>query len=196
MTRPHVVKLGGSLLSTSTTPRLLNDWFDRAGRIHPGEHRVLIVGGGEPVDWLRRVDQQNPLGDTAAHWAAIALMDANAQVAAAWRPGVILTDDWPQLQQRLGDPGDTIFVTGPFLRNHEPLSPGTTLPVGWQVTSDCIAARVAVLLDARLTLLKATKFELQTSKAGWVQLAERGVVDEFFPELVDELDCVEVGALG
>jgi len=196
VTQPHVVKLGGSLLSAATTPALLNDWLERAGRTHPGEHRILIVGGGEPVDWLRRVDRQNPLGDTTAHWAAIALMDANAQVAAGWRPGAILTNDWHKLQQRGGAPGETIFAAGPFLRNCEPLSPGTTLPVGWQVTSDCIAARVAVLLDARLTLLKSREVELPTSKADWVQLANKGFVDEFFPELVEALDRVEVDALG
>ena len=58
---------------------------------------------------------------------------------------------------RMSQSETRILAPGNFLREVEPGLPGPKLPVGWDVTSDSIAARVAVLFDvAELVLLKSS----------------------------------------
>ncbi|MBV9124140.1 MAG: hypothetical protein JO112_12340, partial [Planctomycetes bacterium] len=57
--------------------------------------------------------------------------------------------------------------------------PGS-LPHGWQVTSDSLAVRVAVVLQARrLILLKSIPIPQETD---WSEAGRRGWVDEYFAE--------------
>ena len=67
-----------------------------------------------------------------------------------------------------------------FLREDES-RPGA-LPHSWDVTSDSIAARVAVMLGAeRLVLLKSVDVPSGTS---WEEALARGWVDAHFPRVV------------
>jgi aspartokinase-like uncharacterized kinase len=74
--------------------------------------------------------------------------------------------------------------------------PGTRLPVGWEVTSDSIAARLAELLDARLTLLKSIPppefLEQSQDLRHWRALAEAGWIDRFFPDLAENLHKIRL----
>ena len=62
--------------------------------------------------------------------------------------------------------------------NHDQAS-GDSLPASWDVTSDSIAARAAVVLHAsELVLLKSS---LPAESAGREALARSGFVDAYFP---------------
>lgn len=192
MIRPQrVIKIGGSLLGWPAIADHLDGYL---GQLE-SDRLVLIVGGGEPVEWLRRIDARATWGDAAAHDAAIAMMDANTRAVAGWLPTAKLTDSWDKVTHASDAAGVLLFAAGRFLREQEPSLPGTCLPVGWQVTSDSIAARVAALLDAPLTLIKSCGVETPRSREGWLGLADRGVVDAFFPRLVDEPPSVEIVTL-
>lgn len=192
---PHVVKIGGSLLSHPDARDAIGRWLTGSREEHPGEHQVLIVGGGAAVEWLRRLDRQHPLGAAAAHWGAIAMMDANAFAISEWWPEVALVDAWAALLKRVKQPGATLFATRAFLQGEESNLPGTRLRIGWQVTSDSIAARIAIILHGRLTVLKSSQFATPTTLAEWQCLTEQGAVDRFFPLLVPELAKVSLATV-
>jgi len=149
-TTPHVVKIGGSLLAEPGAMARVAEWLDATRR--PGETRLLVAGGGPVVDGLRAIDRANPLDEAASHGAAVRLMDANTRLAPAWLAGVVLAAT-PRAALDAGG-GDHAVLVETWLRDTEPAAPGERLAVGWQTTSDAIAARLAVCFGARLTLLK------------------------------------------
>jgi 5-(aminomethyl)-3-furanmethanol phosphate kinase len=74
-----------------------------------------------------------------------------------------------------------------FVREVEPMLPGTVLEVGWHVTSDSIAARLAICLgDARLRLLKSRP-PTAAEAVDWACAARGRLVDAFFPCLANHL---------
>ena len=176
----RVVKVGGSLFDLPDLPERLRKWL----AVQEPAQNVLIAGGGRFVDTLRQLNDSRPMTDETSHWLAIDLMDVASQVLAAWMPDLPLLQDIrelapststtaeslpraksiPQKKRQTytsgshGSRAETrIFVPGEFLREVEPDLPGLTLPVGWDVTSDSIAARIAVILnDAELVLLKSS----------------------------------------
>ncbi|MEM8865742.1 MAG: hypothetical protein AAGF31_09400 [Planctomycetota bacterium] len=187
---PHVVKISGSLLSLPDPYERIKNAIRRLRYAETDSHLVLIVGGGEAVEQIREQDRQHSLGEEAAHWAAIEQMDANTRSIASHLPDAVVCSSWKTLKTRCRDSGQTLFATGDFLKAIEPQLPGTRLPIGWQVTSDSIAARVAILLGAPLTLVKARPFPTPMSQQGWREYARQGIVDEFLPSLVGELSSI------
>lgn len=171
-----VIKVGGSLLAEPGAMRRIADWLAVTAR--PGNTRILIPGGGAAVDALRRIDAANPLSPAAGHWAAIAVMDAGALLLADWLPNFEVGDQIP------AGAGDWILRCGRLLREEEPHAGGQRLRVGWQTTSDAIAARVAVLGEARLVLLKHT---LKKTYASLPEAAADGVVDPETPRIAASL---------
>ena len=129
-----VVKVGGAALGRDLSPL--------AG-LGPG---VLVVPGGGPfADTVRVVDDRLGIGDDASHWAAILAMDQYAYVLASLVPGARLVREPSE-----AGPGD-LAVLAPFDWLHA-MDP---LPHSWDVTSDSIAAWVAVAVGAaRLLLVK------------------------------------------
>jgi aspartokinase-like uncharacterized kinase len=96
----------------------------------PHDGRTLIVPGGGPfADGVRAADARFGLSDDDAHWAAILAMDQYATALAALAPGL------------------PIVAPYHWLRAVDPL------PHSWDVTSDSIAAWVAVAVGARRLLL-------------------------------------------
>ncbi len=143
MTR--VVKLGGSLLELSEWAERLRRWLDAQ---EPAAN-LIVVGGGERVESLRRGQIATGLSDESAHVRALELMDQNAtEVASAlagsmhvrrWRPNLFLPSgsDW------VLECGDWAESESAFERS-------------WRTTSDSIAAEIASQLDAEeLVLLKS-----------------------------------------
>ncbi|MEN1679972.1 MAG: hypothetical protein AAGJ46_10285 [Planctomycetota bacterium] len=190
----HCIKLGGSLLRRNDVAERLPAWLEAIRAREPDENQVLIVGGGGAVEWLRELDRGAGLDPAAAHWAAIGMMDANARAVAGWLPMAELTDAWPPAPS---EPSGVcrLLMPGRFLREVEPSLPRPTLPIRWSVTSDSIAARIASLLSARLTLVKSADVETPTDGAGWRGLAEQGVVDACFADFVGGLSRVELTTL-
>jgi aspartokinase-like uncharacterized kinase len=148
----EVVKVGGSLLDFPEMPRRLQSLFRQRRNVH----RVVITGGGQLVDYVRAWHARRPLDDVAAHWMCVDLMTITARLLWSQLPEFAFIDDDRRLLQRLGEPGTTVFAPARWLRESEPHLPGEPLNAGWEVTSDAIAGRLALVLRAdRLVLLKS-----------------------------------------
>lgn len=182
-----VVKVGGSLLATPGGIAAVGVWLEESAA--PGVRRLLVAGGGPVVDGLRRVDQANPLPAEQSHWAAIRLMDANTRLLAAWLP-VLQTFDWP-IQPGDGV-GDAAVGVVAWLRADEPRQPGERLRIGWETTSDAIAARLASVCCAGLVILK---FGCTTRYDSLAAAAAAGVVDGQTPRVAGGLRRIEILSL-
>jgi aspartokinase-like uncharacterized kinase len=187
----RVVKLGGSLFALPNVAATLGAWLQR----QPQQHHVIITGGGMLADQVRQLDRQGGVTAERAHWMAIRAMSVLAWMLSQMDNCWSYLDDWHRLQCRLAARGQQqtiVFDPARFLREHEPALAGVRLPIGWQVTSDSIAARVAELLAAdELVLLKH-----QLPPAADVQRASRaGYVDSFFPQTLHSRTTVRYVAL-
>lgn len=162
-TGPLVVKLGGSILRRRGWPREVADLIGGL----PGP-RVIVVGGGPLVDGLRAIDATAPQPADLVHRLAIECMGLTARLVAA----------------ALGHPlvagcgtidTSTAVLDVPAWLNaddrHE------QLPVGWQVTSDSIAAFVAAMSGCSLLLVKS----VAPPHDDVDRLAQSGWVDACFP---------------
>ncbi|MGL4512936.1 MAG: hypothetical protein ACRCT8_07570 [Lacipirellulaceae bacterium] len=171
-----VVKLGGSLLAQPRGIARFVEWLDSPQAACGAASRLVVVGGGPVVDALRAIHVANGLADEASHWGAIDAMDVNARLVASAARSLGFTDALPQD----GQSGDLVLAPGRLLREDEPDWPGEPLPASWDVTSDSIAARIAVRLRAGLVLVKSGPWPAGVEPGDWVSAAARGYVDRWF----------------
>jgi aspartokinase-like uncharacterized kinase len=173
---PLVVKVGGNLYDLPDLGARLRLWLEQqaTGQV------LLFPGGGGMADAVRDLDRRHGLGEERSHWLALRALTVNAHFlaallgnaevvtelpacVAAWRRGLVaVADPYPLALADEGRPGQ--------------------LPHTWEVTSDALAARVALLLGAReLVLLKSVCWPAETD---WAEAARCGIVDPFFPRLL------------
>jgi len=172
----RVIKLGGSLLS-------LPDWHERFLRwleSEPPAQNLLLVGGGEMVDVLRREHERFSYSEKVMHDSALAVMDLNAELAVARLPGAKLLQSSADLERPflpVIDRGLNGMSAIQLIRitswwkaataNGEALPPET-----WDTTSDTLAAWVAGMVQAQeLVLLKSADpppLLMDWSKKGYV----------------------------
>jgi aspartokinase-like uncharacterized kinase len=189
-----VIKVGGSLLDWDELPLRLGSFLKTSieHEREAGAGIVLIAGGGPAGDMIRTMDQIHKLGDVKAHRLAIRALDLSAHLLAALLPGSRVVDHLEGLHTAWSSGEIPILAPRRFLEEDDDLGPDP-LPASWDVTTDSIAARVAVRLGAtRLILLKSI------SLAGGIcrsEAAHLGVVDRFFPVVSRELKVVEFVAL-
>ncbi len=70
-----------------------------------------------------------------------------------------------------------------------------SLPIGWDTTSDSLAALLALVVEAdELVLIKSCKVSEQPVM-NWQQLAERGVVDRAFPAIAEFVKQIRITQL-
>lgn len=182
----RVVKVGGSLLDVPNLADRLRRWL----AAQTPAHHVLLAGGGMLVDQVRVWHAVKALRDDEAHWMCIDLMTVTAELLHARLPEISLLDDDRLLCQRVGARNCTIFDAATWLRQSEPQLPGTRLPANWDVTSDSIAARLAIALRAdELVLLKSC---LPTAAQDVRELSRTGFVDSMFPRLWSEMGGVRI----
>ncbi|MGI9456746.1 MAG: hypothetical protein ACR2NU_09300 [Aeoliella sp.] len=192
----EVVKVGGSLVGQPDFVPALQNWLLDRSRQHSNFHQVLVVGGGPFVAALRQLDAGRPMTDEFTHWKAIELMETIGRVIGHWMPELTVTEEFDTLRRRCDAPGTTLLLATTFLRNIEPSLPGTPLPAGWCVTSDSIAARLAIALNAPiLTLLKSVVVDAKAIDGDWRLAVELGLVDEFFPTAIQGLRQVAFDTL-
>lgn len=199
----RVIKVGGSLLEASDLPNRLFAWLDDL----PPARCVLLAGGGGMAQEIRRLDKLRPLGEAAAHWAAVSIMDVTSWMLAAWMQEFDITSDYAALQDRLYDAEEPIILApARFLREVEPKLMGTRLARSWEVTSDSIAVRLGTILVANeVILLKSVPPTLASATGGkglikvdatnLEELALSGYVDTYLPRLFNEAPPIRVGAL-
>ncbi len=168
-----VVKVGGSLYDVPDLGARLRHWLHS----QPPSKRVLLVpGGGSVVDAIRHLDRDQGLGEEISHWLALRALSVNAHFLAALMPSTRVVEDVGAWQG-----SDTaILDVHAFALADEKRE--DRLPHAWTVTSDSLAARVAVVHRAEtLVLLKSTTI---SADGAWDEAARLGWVDEHFAEVL------------
>lgn len=188
MSHREVIKIGGSLLASPGAMAAVARWL-RAER-RAGSTRWVLAGGGPVVDGLRAIDRANPIDPAESHWAAVRMMDASTGLLSGWLAGLEGVEKAIECSSHT--PGDYAIQVLEWLRDCEPKLPGERLTIGWQTTSDAIAARLAACLDADLTLLKYGSIKTYADLA---EAAADGVVDPETPRVAPPLQRVRVVAV-
>lgn len=176
----RVTKVGGSLFDLPDLGERIQGWLRRE---KPAKN-IFIAGGGELAETIRRLHAIRPIAEDRAHWLCLDAMDMMAHVLHHRLARSNLCNTISEIHKPQAS--STIFQLSEWVKLFEPLScnPGTRLPVSWDVTSDSIAARLAICIDAdELVLLKSAdppSHDLQ-------ELSDLGYIDRFLPKLAGEL---------
>jgi aspartokinase-like uncharacterized kinase len=182
MTRPAVavVKVGGSLFDWPELPQRLTAYLEMRRVAGIGEHAILIAGGGPAADWIRVLDQIHHLGDVVANRLAVRALDLTAAFLAEVLPQALHIDRLEMLET--SDLSRPCTILSPRCALSEIERAGASpLHASWDVTSDTIAARIAVHLGAQsLILLKSTPLCDDATREDAVRL---GLIDPMFPSV-------------
>lgn len=200
----RVIKIGGSLLKSSSLAERLSLWQEN----NETAHTLAIVGGGDLVNAIREIDQVSQLDQIETHWLCVELLRKTCEIM---RQRL----DWPvidtaiELQNWIDRPDlrppisllqvDTFYsrpqeskkinVQGPQTRS-EPVG----LPESWDTTTDAIAAVLAKHIGAtELILLKSCEVDQRLTLA---ELAEAEIVDRSFPAAAVGIKSVSIEKLG
>ena len=134
----QVVKIGGSLFP--------NYAIELAEQLEKS-NSVIILGGGEFANLIRRYDEEIHFTEHTNHWRAIDCMDIIAKLVNDKVESTKLAFSIEEVN-KISDEGLTpIFVVSDFLKREDPFE------CSWDVTSDSIAAYVAHLLNANLLIV-------------------------------------------
>jgi len=176
-----VLKIGGSLLSRPAWPALLVQLLAVCGP----RPCCLVVGGGAVVDGLRTLDRIMPQSSALMHDLAIGGMRLTARLVAE-AISLPLTSTPPSHEKATVLDVPTWLAVG---------TRAASLPVGWQVTSDSIAARVAREHDGELLLAKSVPPPPCPDHVdSLISLAHAGWVDDHFPIAAASLVSIEWAA--
>ena len=161
---PTVVKLGGSLFARSGWRAEVTTLL--AGIATPW---LVVTGGGSLVDALRALDAAAAQPPELMHDVAIRCMGVTARLAAAALGLPLVVEADPAAPAAGLDTAAGLGRAGRL----------ATLPVGWHVTSDSIAAAVAANVGGTLLVVKSVPPPCPGPDLA--ALAAAGWVDDFFP---------------
>ena len=185
----RVIKLGGSLLEYGDLVGKLRRWL----AAQSPAHNFLVVGGGAMADAVRQADRLHGLGESPAHWLCVRAMCLNARLIAALLPEAIWATTLNASVAAQRQSHWALVDPWRFLREEEPRSAVTPLPQSWDVTSDSIAAQVAVVWHAaELVLLKSA---LPRATSCLASASAAGYVDRYFPSVAEgipRIRCVNL----
>jgi aspartokinase-like uncharacterized kinase len=200
-----VYKIGGSVLTLPDLPQRLEALL----ALRPRSRPLVIVGGGEAADLVRRWDGVHRLGQGRAHNLALwsmrlteaLIMDllpeavdthSRADADAAWRARQIpvlcaaafVHAEEALIRSATKKVGQGKSSTATDASHREPASAfDRCLPCSWDVTSDSIAAWVTCRWPAdELVLVKSVPCPGSTD-GDPQSAAKRGLVDAYFPQL-------------
>jgi 5-(aminomethyl)-3-furanmethanol phosphate kinase len=167
-----VVKVGGSLFDLPDLGPRLRAWLKW---LH-GAEVLLVPGGGPTADVVRAFDRGHALGEEAAHWLALRALTLNAHFLQAVLPEAAIV---PQPHG-----GGLLAILDPYLFVCADEGKAGCLPHCWEVTSDAVAARAAVVVRARrLVLLKSVTIP---EGMAWDEAGRCGLVDSWFARVLEQ----------
>jgi len=176
-----VLKLGGSLLSSPALMQCLQ----LASKKGQGQ-LVIVPGGGVFADQVRLTQKQWQYDDQTAHYMAILAMQQMALLFQGLCADLVVVDKVaaivPALQRQ------KIVVWSPLVTELD----AEEISASWDVTSDSLAAWLAIQLSAtRLILMKSIQIPEKTTLA---ELSTLGVIDKAFTRLVHNkslmIECI------
>jgi aspartokinase-like uncharacterized kinase len=177
--RPNaVVKVGGSLYDLPDLATRLHEWL--ADGWNRGDGVLVVPGGGPPADAVREWDRRHGLGEEKAHWLALRALTLNAHFLASLLPHARVIVDLKTCEPIWSEGRLPVLDVHEFARADDQRL--GRLPHTWAVTSDALAARVAVVTQARhLVLLKSTTIP---PGMNWTEAGRLGLVDAMFAEVL------------
>lgn len=165
--RPQIVKVGGSLFDWEAFRSRLTEWV-----CVQESPLCLVPGGGDAADAIRKLHLTHKLSEIDSHWLAIRTMAIHAHFL-----NRLL--EWPVVDRW---DTQTNAILDAFEFCQQDIRSANPLPHAWNVTSDSIAAQVALTYGVELTLLKSTDLPKGLT---WEEAAEKGLVDGYFPKLAE-----------
>lgn len=183
-----VLKLGGSLLDLSDLSVRLQSVFAKLD----GDRLLLICGGGDAADIVRRWHQCFGLDEERSHWLALEAIRLNQRLLLDLLPTLELVSNraaaesaWRCDRVPLLDLAVFVSIEEASLTAHE------RLPHTWDVTSDSLAAWVAMRWPAsQLVLLKSLDWPFDEHVVSHQMAAEQGLVDAYFPTIARNLPTI------
>ena len=134
----QVVKIGGSLFP--------NYAIELAKRLE-NTGSLIILGGGEFANLIRKYDSEIHFTEKTNHWRAIDCMDIIAKLVDDKVDSTKLAFSIDEANEISNEGLTPIFVVSEFLKREDPFE------CSWDVTSDSIAAYVSHLLNANLLIV-------------------------------------------
>jgi aspartokinase-like uncharacterized kinase len=179
-----VVKVGGSLYDLPDLRLRLCNWLDSLDT----PRVVLVPGGGPTAEVIRLLDHRHGLGEEKSHWLALRALSLNAYFLADLLPGAAVIDTGENCARLWARHQVPVLDAARFAERDEH-EPGR-LAHSWDVTSDSLAARVAIVLQAQqLVLLKSVTFPEWTD---WSEASHQGLVDRAFRSVLAEAPTLSV----
>lgn len=171
----RVVKLGGSLHRAAE----LENCLKVLARADVGV--VLVPGGGPFADTVRMIQAQSGISDATAHRMAMLAMEQYGLVLCDLEPGLIPVNNIVDIARTLAKGHTPLWMPVEMCRN------ASDIPENWSVTSDSLAAWLAIQLAAdSLTLIKRERpVDLNP-----IAMAVSGWVDKAFPFFANKFDGV------
>ncbi len=108
---------------------------------------VIILGGGEFANLIRKYDAEQEFSQEVNHWTAIDCMDIMAKLVDDKVESAKLAFTVDEIEEISNEGFTPIFIVSQFLKTEDPFE------CSWDVTSDSIAAYVAHLLNAKLLIV-------------------------------------------
>ncbi len=181
-----VLKLGGSLLDFDDLPTRLRAVFGLLGDNQP----LLVCGGGEAADVVRRWHETHGLDEEQSHWLAMDSIRLNQRLLLTLMPELELVSNRAAAESAWTRGRVPLLDLMSFVSIEESQAETGTapLPHTWDVTSDSLAGWVAIRWPAsRLVFMKSV--ELPAKESGWSlqDSADAGLVDRHFPSLQSKL---------
>ena len=178
-----VVKIGGSLTNLSDLKQRLGLLFRQLR-----SPRMLVVpGGGEAANLVRGWQSTHGFSDESAHRLAIDSMSLTGRLLEQLMPDFRLAASRCQAKACWAESLVPIADTRPLLEELNNVS-AEVLPVGWHVTSDSIAAWIAMRWPAdRLVLVKSIDCPAEARGAA---NSANDAVDEAFRTMAASLSSV------
>jgi len=139
-----ILKVGGSL---SEDPELLIGLCAKISALAKYYGLVVVPGGGKFADVVRDSDEHFTLSSTVSHKMAIMAMDQFGMLLAQITPNSCATYSLEDARQLSDTEAVPIFLPSRLLFKEDPLKNS------WDVTSDSIAAYIAVRLKAAKLIL-------------------------------------------
>jgi len=163
-----VVKVGGSLYDLPDLGARLAAWLAELKTANV----VLVPGGGRAADLVRACDRQHNLGEEASHWLALRALTFNAHYLASLLPGSCVIENLEKTD-KTSIPILDMHASATMVERRPDRFPRT-----WDVTSDSLAAQVAIVGKAsELILLKSVALP---EGMDWREASRQGIVDPFF----------------
>jgi aspartokinase-like uncharacterized kinase len=162
-----VLKIGGSL---ETAPQL-RGWLTAAVAL-PGQ-MVIVPGGGRLADGVRALDAHWDLPEATGHRMAVLAMEQMAHLFAGLEGRLRLAADRSEIERCLAAGGTPVWLPGRML------AAAAAPPASWSVTSDSLAAWLALQIQAEaLVLVKSA--HPPGRPVTLAALIADGIVDPYF----------------